>query len=118
MQQPHEECITDYVIIDVCKNGEEAVRKTLSSAVINARKGPGRVFQIAILCPQVDYTKYLLNANEVVANNMDVRIELYEVSSEDGALKTLRYLANRCKPRQIIKVANVDLGEFENLNKP
>jgi len=53
-----------------------------------------------------------------VANNMDVRIELYEASSGDGALKVLRYLAGRCRPRQIIKVANLDLGEFEGLTQP
>ena len=118
MQQSSRECVADYVIIDVCSNGEDSVKKVLGSAVSNARRGPGRVFQIAILCPQVNYTKYLLNANEVVANNMDVRIELYEASSGDGALKVLRYLAGRCRPRQIIKVVNLDLGEFEGLTQP
>lgn len=109
--------MADYVIIDVCSSGEDSVKDILNKVVNNARRGPGRVFQIAILCPQVNYTKYLLNANEVVANNMDTRIELYEVSSSDGAVKTIKYLISRCKPRQIIKLANLDLGELESLVK-
>ncbi len=108
-------CEADYLIVDVCRLGEESMKSILDKAIIEARKGPGRLIQIAYLCPTANYTKYLLSANEAVANNIDVRVELYEVSSEGSILSTLSYLSSKCRPRRIVKYIDIDLGEFEKL---
>jgi len=48
-----------------------------------------------------------LTANEVTANNMDARIELYEASGAEGAMKIFNLLTQKCAPVKVY--ADIDM---------
>ena len=96
-----------YAFLGVCNDDMDKYRQLLSDALSRARRESGRLIVISVLCPSIDYNKYLLTANEVTANNMDARIELYEASGAEGAMKIFNLLTQKCAPVKVY--ADIDV---------
>ena len=96
-----------YAFLGVCNDDMDKYKQLLSDALSRARRESGRLIVISVLCPNIDYNKYLLTANEVTANNMDARVELYEVRGVEGAIKVFNLLSQKCAPVKVY--ADIDV---------
>lgn len=101
-----------YAFLEFC-NDADSYKRLLSDALTRARREGGRLIAISILCPGADYNSYLLTANEVTANNMDSRIELYEVSGAEGAVKVFGLLVRKCAPARVYSGVDAALDGVE-----